>query len=195
MDGLQASKLIRQTDLNIGTPIIAVTAHAFKEEQDRLLSSGMDDYLPKPIDLTELVNLIQRWCLQQEHEPVSIPSVDWELALKRANHSFEGAREVLTEFAHQLPDIVTEVQASWREENIEQTAAIVHKLHGACCYTGVPKLHDLCSEIEVALKQKHTYNMAERIATLVTEAELVLSESEKILKEVTDSIQSDFGTV
>ena len=172
-----------------------MTAHAFKEEQDRLLSSGMDDYLPKPIDLNELVSLIQRWCLQQEYEPVSIPSVDWELALKRANHSFEGAREVLNEFAHQLPDIVTQIELSWRDQDIELTKTIVHKLHGACCYTGVPKLHNLCSEIESALKKQQTQHMSERIAALVTESELVLSESEKVLEEVTDSIQSGFGTV
>ena len=57
MDGLQATRLIRQTPLNVGTPIVAVTAHAFKEEQERLLASGMDDYLPKPIEFSALLDL------------------------------------------------------------------------------------------------------------------------------------------
>ena len=61
MDGLEATQHIRRTHLNQGTPVIAVTAHAFKEEQEKLLNSGMDDYLPKPLELGALLNIIQRW--------------------------------------------------------------------------------------------------------------------------------------
>lgn len=186
MDGLQATQLIRQTELNIGTPIIAVTAHAFKEEQERLLASGMDDYLPKPIDLNDLVNLIKRWCLQQEHKPVSLPSLDWELAMKRANHNFEAAKEVLSEFSMQLPKLISDIEVHWKNHNLVEVQSIVHKLHGACCYTGVPKLLALCDEIEGALKCDQIHHVAERIPSLVIEAELVISETEKHLNELVE---------
>lgn len=187
IDGLQASQLIRQTELNIGTPIIAVTAHAFKEEQERLLASGMDDYLPKPIDLNDLVNLIKRWCHQQEHKPISLPSLDWELALKRANHNFEAAKEVLSEFSNQLPSIIADIEETWKHQNLTEVLALVHKLHGACCYTGVPKLHALCDEIEGSLKCDQIHHVAERMPSLVIEAELVISETEKHLNELIHS--------
>lgn len=184
MDGLQATQMIRQTELNIGTPIIAVTAHAFKEEQERLLASGMDDYLPKPLDLNELVNLIKRWCLQQEHKPVSLPSLDWELALKRANHNFDAAREVLNEFALQLPKLINEIELNWKHHQLDEVQSVVHKLNGACCYTGVPKLHALCDEIEGALKCDQIHHVAERIPSLLIEADLVTSETEKHFNEL-----------
>ncbi len=45
MDGVTACKLIKETQQNSQTPVVAVTAHAMTGERDRLLSEGMDDYL------------------------------------------------------------------------------------------------------------------------------------------------------
>lgn len=60
MDGLKATEFIRQK-LGIKIPIIALTAHAFKEEQNRCLAAGMDDFISKPFDVHELIQLIARW--------------------------------------------------------------------------------------------------------------------------------------
>lgn len=154
MDGLEATKLIRQTDLNLGTPIIAVTAHAFKEEQDRLLASGMDDYLPKPINLSDLIDLIKRWC--QIADPINEeqPSFDWSLALKRANQNEEAAKDILQQFVQQLPDLVESIEQASQLENYDEMQAKVHQLHGVCCYTGVPAMLTLCADMEGALKRK-----------------------------------------
>jgi two-component system, NarL family, sensor histidine kinase BarA len=156
MDGLEATKLIRQTPLNLGTPIIAVTAHAFKEEQDRLLASGMDDYLPKPIDLSDLIDLISRWCEKVEETAESDPDFSWEIALKRTNHNETAARELLTEFIRQLPRIAADITDKFEAGQFEEVQNLVHQLHGACCYTGAPRLLKLCEEIESALKRKQT---------------------------------------
>lgn len=154
MDGLEATKQIRQTDLNLGTPIIAVTAHAFKEEQDRLLASGMDDYLPKPINLSDLIDLIKRWC--QIADPINAehPSFDWSLALKRANQNEDAAKDILQQFVQQLPALIESIEKANNVENYVQMQAKIHQLHGACCYTGVPALLALCGDMEGALKRK-----------------------------------------
>lgn len=183
MDGLEATKLIRQTDLNLGTPIIAVTAHAFKEEQEKLLDSGMDDYLPKPLDLKSLVNLIMRWCLQAEQKPIAIPSFDWQLALKQANYTKTTALEMLQSFNTELPRLLDNVEASWRLEDLTELQYKIHQLHGACCYAGVPKLQALCDEIESSLKRGQIQHVAQRLPTLIIEAELVISEINKFLAE------------
>tara|TARA_R110002167_G_scaffold92547_4_gene248566 strand:- start:54 stop:3173 length:3120 start_codon:yes stop_codon:yes gene_type:complete len=154
MDGLEATKQIRQTDLNLGTPIIAVTAHAFKEEQDRLLASGMDDYLPKPINLSDLIDLIKRWC--QIADPINEqqPSFDWPLALKRAHQNEDTAKDILQQFVEQLPGLVESIEKANQVENYEEMQTVVHQLHGACCYTGVPAMLTLCSDMESALKRQ-----------------------------------------
>ena len=184
MDGLQATQLIRQTELNLGTPIIAVTAHAFKEEQERLLASGMDDYLPKPLDLSDLVDLIRRWCHQGEHIQIPLASFDWQLALQRANHNDEAAKDLLDQFIEQLPDISAVICQSCEQKNFSLLQEKIHQLHGVCCYTGVPKLRALCDEIEGALKRKQYEHAELRVPSLLDEVREVLKQVAKIRGEL-----------
>lgn len=156
MDGLEATGLIRQTPMNLGTPIIAVTAHAFKEEQDKLLQSGMDDYLPKPINLSDLIDLIKRWCQVADPSEIEQVSFDWTLALKRTNQIEDAAIDILDKFVEQLPNLIKKIKESEQTKDFEKMQSVIHQLHGACCYTGVPTLHRLCERIEGALKQGQT---------------------------------------
>ena len=154
MDGIETTRRIRQTELNMGTPIIAVTAHAFKEEQDRLLASGMDDYLPKPLNLSDLIDLIIRWCQQVDQDVPELSHFDWLLALKRANYNEAGAIDILEQFVKQLPGLASNIERCYQANDFDEMQAFTHQLHGACCYTGVPRLHKLCDELEAALKRR-----------------------------------------
>ncbi len=64
MDGLEATALIRDFEKNHGkhTPIIALTAHAMREDRQKFLDQGMDGYISKPIDAELLIKEI-RWLL------------------------------------------------------------------------------------------------------------------------------------
>jgi two-component system sensor histidine kinase BarA len=170
MDGLEATKQIRQTDLNLGTPIIAVTAHAFKEEQDKLLASGMDDYLPKPINLSDLIDLIKRWCLIADPINEQQLSFDWSLALKRAHQNEVAAKDILQQFVQQLPRLVESIEQANQAENYVLMQEKVHQLHGACCYTGVPAMLTLCSDMEGALKRKQIDLAKLRASSLKSES-------------------------
>ena len=59
LDGLEATRQLRQK--GISTPIIALTANAMQEDQQRCLEVGMDDYLCKPIDMKQLQQTLVRW--------------------------------------------------------------------------------------------------------------------------------------
>jgi CheY-like chemotaxis protein/signal transduction histidine kinase/CHASE3 domain sensor protein len=61
MDGFTAMQEIRKDSRFAKLPIIAVTAKAMKDDQDRCLRSGANDYLAKPIDLDRLFSLIRVW--------------------------------------------------------------------------------------------------------------------------------------
>jgi signal transduction histidine kinase/DNA-binding response OmpR family regulator len=64
MNGLEATQAIREIESSQGlvpTPIIAVTAHSLKGDEDRCLAAGMDDYLSKPISPEKLGAMIERW--------------------------------------------------------------------------------------------------------------------------------------
>ena len=67
MDGLTATKEIRAFEKPTRRiPIVALTANVMKEDKERYLASGMDDFLAKPLDLKELENILDKWCLSQQ---------------------------------------------------------------------------------------------------------------------------------
>jgi CheY-like chemotaxis protein len=61
MDGLEATRRIRQDKRFTRLPIIAITAKAMKDDQEQCLAAGANDYLAKPIDLTRLYSLLRVW--------------------------------------------------------------------------------------------------------------------------------------
>jgi signal transduction histidine kinase/ActR/RegA family two-component response regulator len=77
MDGYQATHQIRQIQSPLArTPIIALTANAFPEDQSRCLAAGMDDYLSKPIDLSQLHRILATYLPQlPTPEPLASPDL------------------------------------------------------------------------------------------------------------------------
>ncbi|MHA3738786.1 response regulator [Pseudomonas sp. Eth.TT006] len=66
MDGFEATMEIRKDPRWRKLPIIAVTAKAMKDDQERCLQAGANDYLAKPIDLDRLFSLIRVWLPKME---------------------------------------------------------------------------------------------------------------------------------
>jgi two-component system, sensor histidine kinase and response regulator len=66
IDGLEATAMIRAHEVKTGEhiPIIALTAHAMKGDQERCLATGMDGYVSKPIDARQLIELVSRYAPQ-----------------------------------------------------------------------------------------------------------------------------------
>ena len=64
MDGFEATRTIRQDGsraLNPRIPIIALTASAMKEDRERCVRAGMNDFIAKPIIKRELADMLTKW--------------------------------------------------------------------------------------------------------------------------------------
>ena len=59
--GLEATKQIKADALLAGTPIAALTAMAMRGDREEILAAGLDDYLAKPFEPQELMQLVRRW--------------------------------------------------------------------------------------------------------------------------------------
>ena len=197
IDGVQTTQHIRKIALNMGTPIIALTAHAFNEDKQRFLSSGFDDFLPKPIDLECLIKVIELWCKRPDSQTFSAPkvvsldsaslvSLDWELAVKRANYNEQAARELLSEFVIMLPTMIHDIQADQEMSRFNSVHDNIHKLHGACCYTGVPRLKRLCLEIESQFKTDRLDGLELNLDALAEEANLIVKAAQECINQSID---------
>ncbi|EKO37713.1 MAG: signal transduction histidine kinase [Solidesulfovibrio magneticus str. Maddingley MBC34] len=61
MDGLAATRAIRQLSSTAELPIVALTAHALAEDRERCLEAGMNDYLTKPLEVDRLLASLGQW--------------------------------------------------------------------------------------------------------------------------------------
>ncbi|QUJ69167.1 two-component sensor histidine kinase BarA [Photobacterium sp. GJ3] len=169
MDGVSACQAIHETDLNHHTPVIAVTAHAMAGERERLLRAGMDDYLTKPIEEQILQQMLAKW-IPQQHSTASSPELaepvisaiqpepanpnvswDWDLALKQAAGKEDLARDMLQMLLDFMPEVEMLVNEVLDGNEFDLWPSI-HKLHGSCAYSGVPRLKNLCYTLETQLK-------------------------------------------
>ncbi len=107
MDGYRATSLIRQREKSLGlhTPIIAMTAHAIKGDREKCLQAGMDDYVTKPINTTELYTVIERHLLYR------VLIVDYNDA------DLEVAGRLFTEIGWQVTLAKTATQCVWECAN------------------------------------------------------------------------------
>lgn len=170
MDGISALLAIKAKTFNDSTPIIAVTAHALHGEKDKLIEQGFDFYMSKPLDESMLSHAIYEYCDMakfNEHKSNNVEIVapeassslfttaiiDWSLALKRAGNKEELAKEMLIGLTKSLPEAKIYITEAITSQDIEQLKALIHKLNGACCYSGVPNLSKVTHQIETSLKQ------------------------------------------
>ncbi|MDN8600515.1 two-component sensor histidine kinase BarA [Citrobacter sp. S2-9] len=194
MDGIRACELIHQLPHQQQTPVIAVTAHAMAGQKEKLLSAGMNDYLAKPIEEEKLYNLLLRYKpgagvtnRLQAPEPVEFifnpnATLDWQLALRQAAGKSSLARDMLQMLLAFLPEVRNKIEEQLVGENPEGLVDLIHKLHGSCSYSGVPRMKSLCQFIEQQLRSGIKEEELEpELLELLDEMDNVAREAKKML--------------
>ncbi len=189
MDGIRACELIHQLPHQQQTPVIAVTAHAMAGQKEKLLSAGMNDYLAKPIEEEKLHNLLLRYkpganvaARLMAPEPAEFIFNPNATALRQAAGKPDLARDMLQMLIDFLPEVRNKIEEQLVGENPNGLVDLVHKLHGSCGYSGVPRMKNLCQLIEQQLRSGvHEEELEPEFLELLDEMDNVAREAKKIL--------------
>ena len=64
IDGTTALQRLRDDGRTVGIPVVALTAQAMRGDRERFLAAGFDDYMSKPVDVREFMDLVRRYCAE-----------------------------------------------------------------------------------------------------------------------------------
>lgn len=178
MDGYRATREIRALPRFKDLPIIAMTANALAEDRKKALACGMDEHIPKPIDLNHLIKTLIKFILPgfvppateqaTETEPDSglktathkisllnpIPGLDIEDGLYRVGHNEDLYKNLLIQFASNKADVLEKVDKALQQQDMVTTGELLHSLKGVAGNIGAKDLANMLAQMEKKLKKK-----------------------------------------
>jgi CheY-like chemotaxis protein len=169
-DGLEATRLIRDLEQSTGQhlPIVALTAHAMREQREECLSAGMDGYLSKPLNPEALWNLLDHFGRDlpgEGHEdgrtrsqesrsrvptPAGPPAFDVGFSLQLVDGDPRLLRELLGTFLEDSEDQAKRLEAGLEAQLPGAVASAAHRLKGSAANFKARRLTDLAAKVESA---------------------------------------------
>lgn len=110
-------------------------------------------------------------------------TIDWESCLALANNRKELALELLSMLVADMPIYEHKIRETYAQHDLTALKQQLHKLHGACCYCGVPALRTLVRTAEDEIKLECQLPSFEIIQMLYAQMDRVILESKNYLVE------------
>ena len=148
MDGNTAAKIIRQLDPPKNQiPIIAMTAHAFREERERCLSNGMNDYVMKPFDSDDLCSKIYKYAVDINHEVKSMYDLaddagseepfNLDALMKICGGNIDELERIFGVYAISIPADLSDLTTACRNKDVDIINMKTHSLKTSFGYLGM----------------------------------------------------------
>ena len=164
MDGYEATAEIRHREPpGRRIPIIAITAHALQGDREKALSSGMDDYIPKPIRPEHLDRVLDRWLSPSPHlqppPPRETPdpprpdgSLDEEILHDLRSIRRKGGGEIVAEllqaFSNETPPLIETLHEAAKNNDAPAFKRAAHAVNGIARAVGARRMAGICLELE-----------------------------------------------
>ncbi|MHB8901451.1 MAG: response regulator, partial [Thermoguttaceae bacterium] len=178
MDGFQATRAIRASaEPKIARlPIIAVTAHALKEDAQRCLDHGMDACVRKPFKAKELISLVERLAEQRpdsfvgpalETAPTpTSPAFDLDQAVETCFGQYTMFQKMVECLFAESDTLLSRMRAALAEENASDLARAAHRLMGTVAYLGSRPVLDATERVECLGRDGNLAAATEAVAEL-----------------------------
>jgi len=207
MDGLEASRKIREMLNGTRVPIVALTANAFEEDRKRCLEAGMNGFVAKPFEPEQLHAVLARWIPGRDEIKDHFYGDD---ALKKSNlgkndgvHShidqktglkyvkkIEIYQKMLENFLVQQADVPVRIQTALKDKDMDSVRRMAHSLKGSAGTLGMHELQKVAASYEKLVRNgAGGRELNKFIDALKQEITAVCEEIQRINK--TPAIESD----
>lgn len=182
MDGYQATAAIRRVQgaAERPTPIVAMTAHAMRGDREKCLSAGMDAYLAKPVDVKELLTMVEE--IGRDERPTrpqvdaaidttadgSLAVIDVDAAMSRLGSDMDLFCELAQLFAEDVPQLVTKIQRAIEQQDAATLQRAAHSIKGLAANFGAARCVSVAQELESLGKSRALSQASPLLATLQT---------------------------
>ena len=195
MDGLEATRRIRQNSQYKDLPIIAMTAHAMSGDKNKSLAAGMNDHITKPIDQAVLYQTLKEWIPEKQRAPHAeiphkaasptsktgnaalpvLPGIDQMEALKVLNNNEQLFVKMLYDFQKNysgLPSLLRELSVAGKWSEIQEKA---HAIKGVSGYIGSSFLMKAAGKLEDSLRNDRCEDAANHLVSFINALDEILS--------------------
>jgi CheY-like chemotaxis protein/HPt (histidine-containing phosphotransfer) domain-containing protein len=200
MDGVTATKHIKEILGADCPPIVAMTAYSMKDDADKFMNQGMDDYVSKPVKSKDLLTMISRWEKPQwygfetfpektdsvaetvsEENPVEqeIINIDVVDQLRQIGGE-EFTRQLYEEFEQEAAELLEDAKKELQAQQYQSILSTLHQLKGTGFTLGINQLAELAKQLEHDIKLEEFESVSENFEKLLIQYE----NYRKIYKEI-----------
>jgi CheY-like chemotaxis protein/HPt (histidine-containing phosphotransfer) domain-containing protein len=160
MDGMETTRRLKSLNLAALPPIVAMTAYAMKEDRERFLAAGMDDYLAKPIRAQQIIAMVSRW-VSDGHAITEVfvnntGFVVDEEVLASLSDAVGGdpafVQSMLEEFIAEAKEQIAAAIHFHADSNCKGVQSELHTLKGNSGTLGAAQVHSICEKMELKAK-------------------------------------------
>ncbi|WP_167855403.1 hybrid sensor histidine kinase/response regulator [Hymenobacter fodinae] len=191
LDGYGATEALRQ-QLQLTTPIIALTANAIKGEREKCLAAGMNGYLAKPFQEAELLRVVSEWVVPQVEavapEPDStlcpaLPLYQTSELLKVGQGDLSFVTFMLETFVESSEEALQELAQGQKEGNIAKLKSTAHTLKPSLAHLHVWHLLPAVTELDQWQGEFQAGPVTTLVSTITQRLREVISQIQKALAE------------
>jgi PAS domain S-box-containing protein len=175
MDGYEATRRLRAAGSEV--PIVAMTANAIKGDRERCIEAGMNDYLPKPIDLKVMRGMLARWVAPQPSRLADLPLFDETAMHSRFGNDTELEQVALATFRQSVPPLLAKMRTALQKGDRKQVGLLAHSAKGGGSMISAERY----AAIAGLLEERAAVAPHEDLQRLVEDLERAFADFEQVL--------------
>jgi signal transduction histidine kinase/CheY-like chemotaxis protein/HPt (histidine-containing phosphotransfer) domain-containing protein len=166
LDGLEATRQIRNDPRWDDLPILAMTAHAMNGDRETCMEAGMNGYISKPVNPAHLLSTIDRFLSRPPEEPVQSKEIEPQPLLSGDHDLVHGMLQLFLQLA---PERLDRLRSATEGGDGRALATESHKVLVAAERLGAGSVADWSRRVELAAQRQDFENAAEYLARLSSE--------------------------